>query len=1011
MKNTLNLLTFFLLGQSLFAQVNSKLQPYVKDMVYFSQNNIGLIHLKETVSIPESGAEEFINSIVLNNEANKVAFSKADRDELGFKHIKYSILQNGVLIANKVITAHCKDGKLITLSGDLANVPAAENGFVLTGEQALAFALTKVNASKYKWENKEEEKYMREALNDPEFSYLPKAMKVMFDKQGKVHAAYQFNIYAEEPLYRANVFVDAASGAVLDEQALICHTDVPATAHTKYSGTQTITADYTGSLYRFRESQRGLGIETYNLKNTNVYSAAVDFTNTTSNWTTTGHDQGAADAHWGAEKTYDYYLSQHNRNSINNNGFKLLSFVHYQTNYSNAFWDGQRMTYGDGNGGSTRIFTALDVCGHEITHGLISHTGNMVYSYESGALNESYADIFGTAIENYGRPGNWNWKVGEDVTSSGFGLRDMSNPNLYNNPDTYGGNYYYGGSADNGGVHINSGVSNFWFYLLTTGGSGVNDLSHAYSVSGIGMTNAAKIAFRALTVYFTPTTNYAMARLLTIQAAKDLFGECSNEVIQTTRAWYAVGVGANYINGGLVTNFTSHVTSFCSAPAVVNFSNTSSNALSYTWSFGDGSTSTSVNPVHTYTSVGAYAVKLKTMGCGNVSDSITKTSFVVVNPPISSPLVSAGAIVCENSPVTLNASANATIRWYDSSTGGTLLNQGSSFSTPGLSTTTTFYAANTATSAPFFGGILSNTGGGNWNSNAYWLNFNVLKNSTLNSVVVYAQTAGDRIIQLRTSANTVLNTTTVNLSVGANTVVLNYNLVPGSNYRLGLGSGTDVMLYRTNSGVNYPYNIGNCVNITSSNSGPSAYYFFYNWKVTEEECASVRTPVTITINPLPEVGMSVPLAPLCLGEMIDMQGTPDNGMYIGDAMLGSYFNAAAGTGEHQVGYTYTDGNDCTNTFMATITVQECATGFSKTENNESLIRVYPNPASDFIVVTTPLPDYTAVISDALGRVVLNTVLDSAENKIALNGMAKGMYYVSIKNSHGETSSTFKFIKE
>ena len=298
------------------------------------------------------------------------------------------------------------------------------------------------------------------------------------------------------------------------------------------------------------------------------YGSAIDFTNTTSTWTNTGNDQAATDAHWGAEMTYDYYLNEHNRNSINNAGFKLLSYVHYTVGYTNAFWDGNRMTYGDGDGNIFKIFTGLDVCGHEITHGLTANTAGLNYSNESGALNEAFSDIFGQSIENYSRPNQWSWKIGEDITSGGIGLRDMSNPTAFSNPDTYGGNNYFTGTADNGGVHTNSGVANYWYYLLVSGGSGTNDVPNAYSVSGIGFTDAAKIAFRALTVYFTPTTNYANARLLTIQAAKDIFGDCSNQVIQTTRAWYAVGVGTNYANG-LVANFYSNITNFCSSPAVV----------------------------------------------------------------------------------------------------------------------------------------------------------------------------------------------------------------------------------------------------------------------------------------------------------------------------------------------------------------------------------------------------------------------------------------------------------
>ncbi|NBQ49007.1 MAG: M4 family peptidase, partial [Sphingobacteriia bacterium] len=338
----------------------------------------------------------------------------------------------------------------------------------------------------------------------------------------------------------------------------------PGTAATKYSGTQTITCDLANNQHTLRETARGLGVETYNLFNTMNY-ALNNFTSTTSTWSLSTFDQGALDAHWGAERTYDYFLNIHNRNSINNAGFKLLSFVHYGTNYQNAFWDGQRMTYGDG-GGSYKIFTALDVCGHEISHGLTSNTSNLMYQNESGALNESYSDIFGASIENFARPSNWNWKIGEDLTNSGNGLRTMANPNQFGDPDTYGGTSWYTGTADNGGVHTNSGVSNYWYYLLTQGGSGTNDIGNTFSVTGIGFNSASRIAFRALTVYYTPTTNYATARLLSIQAAKDLFGDCSNETIQTINAWHAVGIGNKFTPGVIGSDFKGDALNLCSVP-------------------------------------------------------------------------------------------------------------------------------------------------------------------------------------------------------------------------------------------------------------------------------------------------------------------------------------------------------------------------------------------------------------------------------------------------------------
>ena len=163
-----------------------------------------------------------------------------------------------------------------------------------------------------------------------------------------------------------------------------------------------------------------------------TYGSAVDFTDGDNYWNNFNADQDevATDAHWGAEMTYDYFLNEHGRNSIDGAGFTLNSYVHYDNSYANAFWDGSRMTYGDGSG-SWSPLTALDIAAHEIGHGLCNFTANLVYQDESGALNESFSDIWGAAIENHARPTNWNWLIGEDIGSA---LRSMSNPNAAGDP-------------------------------------------------------------------------------------------------------------------------------------------------------------------------------------------------------------------------------------------------------------------------------------------------------------------------------------------------------------------------------------------------------------------------------------------------------------------------------------------------------------------------------------------------------------------------------------------------
>ncbi|NJO87702.1 MAG: PKD domain-containing protein [Chloroflexia bacterium] len=266
------------------------------------------------------------------------------------------------------------------------------------------------------------------------------------------------------------------------------------------------------------------------------------------------------------------------------------------------------MTYGDGDGINYFPLTCTDIIGHEITHGVTEHSADLVYAYESGALNESFSDIFGTCIDFYLNPETANWILAEQISSTNAPLRSLENPNSLGDPDTYQGNYWVTGSSDNGGVHTNSSVMNYWFYLLTNGGSGVNDNNDTYSVTGIGINKAAQIAYRNLTVYLTANSQFADARFYSIQSAIDLYGECSQEVISVTNAWHAVGVGADY-NNSVIAEFNASQTFSCSIPATVNFYNLSVNGSTYRWDFGDGTTSTSANPSKTYTETGVYDIR------------------------------------------------------------------------------------------------------------------------------------------------------------------------------------------------------------------------------------------------------------------------------------------------------------------------------------------------------------------------------------------------------------------
>ena len=325
-------------------------------------------------------------------------------------------------------------------------------------------------------------------------------------------------------------------------------------------------------------------------------------------------DQYATDAHLGLEKTYDLYDSTYGRNSLDGNGIELFGYVHYDNNLVNANWDGFEMNFGDGDlsQGITPL-TTLDITGHEMTHGVTQYTCNLNYAGESGGLNESFSDCAGEMVERLGKGVN-DWLVGAEI---GFTLRYFSNPSLDGaSASSYkDANWYL-----NTDVHFWSGVQNHWFYILSVGDTGTNDLGVPYSVRGIGIADAHAIAYRNQSVYLVPSSQYADARFYSILAAKDLFGGCSQQDISCADAWHAVGVGDTF-KAGVQADFLAPVTALCTPDNKVLFTNLSNNGQTFLWNFGDGTSSAEVSPVHTYTAPGTYSVSLTVDGgsCGAIA--------------------------------------------------------------------------------------------------------------------------------------------------------------------------------------------------------------------------------------------------------------------------------------------------------------------------------------------------------------------------------------------------------
>jgi Zn-dependent metalloprotease len=788
-------------------------------------------------------------------------------DELGYTHTRYRQYVDNYPVEGSQIISHAKDGVVKMVNGDYYQNFSSNMTAWITEQGALQYALQKVNAQKYMWEDD----FM---VKVHEQNYLPKGELVVVHKRGadfgagNMRLAYKFNIYASVPLSRAYIYVDANTGEILDKQNLIHTADVVGTAVTMFSGTVTTTCDNTSGPYRLHESGRGNGIVTKNLNNGTSYGSATDITNSSATWNLAGNAKASNDAHWGAEMTYDYYKTIHGRNSIDGSGYALNSYMHYSTNFVNAFWDGSEMTYGDGDvSQGFLIMTALDVCGHEITHGLTSFTSglNGGGSGEPDALNEGNSDIFGTTIEAYARPTQWDWIMGADITcnTSGaqdhLGIRDMSNPKnpnyTYPQPNCYNGQYWDAA----GEPHNNDGPFIYWYYLLCQGGTGTNDIGNAWNVTGITMAKAKMIAFRQNTVYFTSSTTYANARTFSIQAATDLYGICSQELTSTTNSWYAIGVGAASAGGGVPTAaFTANNTISCTAPLAVTFSNGTIGATSYNWSFGDGGTSTAATPAHTYTAAGVYAVQLIATGTCSASakDTLKKTSYITVNgaPTAVSPTPPA----CGPQSYSLTANGIGTVTWSNSSG---VVGTGSNYTTPTLTATTTYSVTSsiivpgtaTLSGAPTTTATLG-TGGYLAISNGHYLVFDALAGFTLKSVDIDVQSATlTAPIQLEDNTGTVLYTITPTLTAtGKNTVTLNWHIPTGTGYKLMASSSGTNSLYRNNAGATYPIAVGSVASITGNDvmsTAPAYYYWFYNWVYAADvSCASPATIVTAAIN-------------------------------------------------------------------------------------------------------------------------------------------------------------------
>lgn len=491
----------------------------------------------------------------------------AREDEQGNLHVRLEQVYQGIPVYGGELIAHTKNGAFDRLNGRYYPTPKlATTTPAIDRDQALQKVVEHLGNGSLKSDWTPEERLLigGEPLRAELVVYHPGRQ---LDAE---RLAWHLVLYPNV-LHRVVYFIDALNGEVLHHFDHTCditghdnHTAPPSGGPVTASGldlnnqNRTFGAWMEGSSIIMEDAGQPMfnagasqmpgspvgAIVTLDAKNTSPENPnSFDYQLVVSG-STVFNNKNAVSTHWNAIKSYEYYQSTHARNSIDGVGGNVISLFNVAesngASLENAFWNGAAMWYGNGGATFTQLAGGLDVGGHEMTHGVIESSANLEYQYESGALNESFADVFAVCIDR------GDWKIGEDVVRAGATphdcLRDMQTPNNGFPAQPQHVNEQYIGPQDNGGVHINSGIPNRAFYLFA-------------SNAAVGLDKAEKVYYKALQDYLVKSSQFIDCRLAVIQAANDLYGSAVANA--AADAFTTVGIignqGGNY-QGELAVN-------------------------------------------------------------------------------------------------------------------------------------------------------------------------------------------------------------------------------------------------------------------------------------------------------------------------------------------------------------------------------------------------------------------------------------------------------------------------
>ena len=462
----------------------------------------------------------------LQNPGQELAPAGRLQDELGLSHLRFEQRYKGLRVWPAEVLVHLdEEGSVYLLDGAYVPTPRLDIRPVISSEAAVLEARSIVPGSK---------------VSKPElFIFAPgdRAARLAWRMEAEVSAQSRWL-----------VVIDAVNGARLLAYDQVMHAHAEGSGRDLSGAVRELDVWKDGRMYYLVDSSKGMfdrgsvppipgqtrgGLFVFDARNSDAPALALPVASRNPNhWSPAEAVSAAA----GLSSAYDYFLTVHGRNSVDGKGGNLYAFVRYDRGLANALWNGEAMLLGDGR----PYARAVDVIAHELTHGVTQHSAGLLYADQPGALNEAFSDIFGQAVEARVE-GRADWVVADDT---GAQLRDMRDPKSLSivpgrpypsrmsemvGPDDPLLDRFPG--RDSGGVHINSGIVNRAFYLLAEGLPGA-----------VGMEDAERIFYRALTLHLTSNAQFVDARLACIQSAGELFGEGSPQALKTADAFDRVEI-------------------------------------------------------------------------------------------------------------------------------------------------------------------------------------------------------------------------------------------------------------------------------------------------------------------------------------------------------------------------------------------------------------------------------------------------------------------------------------